>query len=99
MWARSVYENPWLRGGCVWTMVWQLLQFQKMARPRVYATDEERKAALRASWQKYNAAHKAERAAHNKAYCTREEVKAKRRERWKKNKLNCIVCRVNVVWL
>ena len=52
-----------------------------MARPRVYATDEERRAALRASWQKYNAAHRAERAAHNKAYCQREDVKQRRKER------------------
>ena len=52
-----------------------------MARPRVYASDEERQAALRASWQKYNAAHRAERAAHNKAYCQREDVKQRRKER------------------
>ena len=52
-----------------------------MARPRVYATEEERQAALRASWQKYNAAHRAERAAHNKAYCQREDVKQHRKER------------------
>ena len=52
-----------------------------MARPRVYATDEERRAALRASWQKYNAAHRAERAAHNKAHCQREDVKQRRKER------------------
>ena len=52
-----------------------------MARPRVYATDEERRAALRASWQKYNAAHRAERAAHNKAYCQREDAKQRRKER------------------
>ena len=51
-----------------------------MARPRVYATGEERRAALRASWQKYNAAHRAERAAHNKAYCQREDIKQHRRE-------------------
>ena len=57
-----------------------------MARPRVYATDEERRAALRTSYQKYNAAHKAERAAHNKTYCARADVKAKRREIWKKHK-------------
>ncbi len=50
-----------------------------MARPRLYATEEERRAALRAAWQKYNKAHKQERAAHNKAYVQREEVKARRR--------------------
>ena len=55
-----------------------------MARPRVYATDEERRAAIRASWQQYNAAHKAERAEHNTAYCAREDVKATRRGLWKK---------------
>ena len=51
-----------------------------MARPRVYATDEERQSALRASWQKYNAAHRAERAAHNKTHCHREDIKQRRKE-------------------
>ena len=51
-----------------------------MARPRVYATDEERQAALRASWQKYNAAHRAERAAHNTTYCQRGDIKQRRKE-------------------
>ena len=51
-----------------------------MGRPQIYATEEQRQAAKRASWQKYNVAHKAERAAHNKVYCQREDVKAKRRE-------------------
>ena len=51
-----------------------------MARPRVFASDEERQAALRASWQKYNAAHRAERAAHNKAYCQRGDTKQRRKE-------------------
>ena len=51
-----------------------------MARPRVYATDDERQAALRASWQKYNAAHRAERAAHNKTYCQRGDIKQRRKE-------------------
>ena len=51
-----------------------------MARPRVYATDEERQAALRASWHKYNVAHRAERAVHNKAYCQREDIKQRRKE-------------------
>ena len=50
-----------------------------MARPRLYATEEERRAAQRAAWQKYNKAHKQERAAHNRAYIQREEVKARRR--------------------
>ena len=50
-----------------------------MARPRLHATEEERQAALREAWQKYNKAHKTERAAHNKTYVQREEVKARRR--------------------
>ena len=50
-----------------------------MARPRLYATEEERRAAQREAWLKYNKAHKQERAAHNKAYLQREEVKARRR--------------------
>ena len=51
-----------------------------MARPRKYATEEERRAALRANWQKYNEAHRVERAAHNKTYCQREEIKQQRKE-------------------
>ena len=50
-----------------------------MARPRLYATEEERQAAQREAWQKYNKAHKQERAAHNKTYVQREEVKTRRR--------------------
>ena len=57
-----------------------------MARRRIYATEEERQAAKKASWQKYNLAHKSERAAHNKVYCQRADVKAKRREH---NKMYC----------
>ena len=57
-----------------------------MGRPQVYATEEQRQAAKRASWQKYNVAHKAERAAHNKVYCQREDVKAKRRENYRAKK-------------
>ena len=51
-----------------------------MVRPRVYVTEEERQAALRASWQKYNLARRAERAARNKVYCQREDVKERRKE-------------------
>ena len=51
-----------------------------MARPRLYSTEEERRDAKQASWQKYNKAHKAERAAHNKQYCQREDVKERRRQ-------------------
>ncbi len=50
-----------------------------MARPRLYATDAECLEAKRMAWQKYNKAHKAERAAHNKQYCQREDVKERRR--------------------
>ncbi len=50
-----------------------------MARPRLYATEEERRDALRVAWQKYNKAHKQERAAHNKTYVQREAVKSRRR--------------------
>ena len=50
-----------------------------MARPRLYATEEERREAQREAWQRYNKAHKQERAAHNKTYVQREEVKARRR--------------------
>ena len=50
-----------------------------MARPRLYATEEERRDALREAWQKYNKAHKQERAAHNKTYVQRDDVKARRR--------------------
>ena len=57
-----------------------------MARPRIYASEEERQAAKRASWQRYNLAHKSESAAHNKVYCQRADVKAKWREH---NKVCC----------
>ena len=43
-------------------------------------TEEERIAARRATWRKYNHAHKAERAAHNKEYVQKENVKARRHE-------------------
>ncbi len=51
-----------------------------MARPRLYATEEERCVAQRVAWQKHNKAHKAERAKYNKQYCLREDIKARRRE-------------------
>ena len=51
-----------------------------MARQRVYATEEERRAAIKASYQKYNLTHRKARAAHNKAYCQREDIKQRRRE-------------------
>ena len=51
-----------------------------MARPRLYHTEDEKRAALRVAWQKYNKAHKAERAAHNKAYSQRDDVKQRRKE-------------------
>ncbi len=51
-----------------------------MVRPKVHQTEEERVAARREAWQKYNKAHKEERAAHNKLYLQREDVKQKRLE-------------------
>ena len=41
-------------------------------------TEQERLAARRAAWQKYNEAHRAERAAHNKEYVQKDIVKARR---------------------
>ena len=41
-------------------------------------TEQERIAARRAAWQKYNEAHRAERAAHNKEYVQKDSVKARR---------------------
>ena len=61
-----------------------------MGRPQIYATDEQRQAVKRASWQKYNIAHKAERAAHNKMYCQRDDVKPKRREIYRAKKLQTV---------
>ena len=43
-------------------------------------TEQERIAARRAAWQKYNSAHKEERAAHNKQYVQKVDVKARRRQ-------------------
>ena len=67
----------------------------KMARPKIYYTEEERREAKQASWQKYNKTHKAERAAHNKQYCQREDVKERRRQLYKAKKKNS--ARVNLV--
>ena len=47
-----------------------------------YATEEERIAARRNAWARYNRAHKAERCEHNKAHVQKEYVKARRRERY-----------------
>ena len=47
-----------------------------------YATEEERIAARRNAWAKYNQAHRIERAAHNKEHVQKEYVKARRRERY-----------------
>lgn len=44
-------------------------------------TDEERIAARRAAWQKYNVAHKEARAAHNKEYVQKPIVKERRRQK------------------
>ena len=51
-----------------------------MGRPELYHTEDERRAALRASWRKYNKAHRAERSAHNKIYSQRDDVTQRRRE-------------------
>ena len=53
----------------------------KMARPKIYYTEEERHQARKRAWQKYNDTHKEERAAHNKEYCQREDVKERRRKK------------------
>ena len=47
-----------------------------------YATEEERIAARRNTWARYNRAHKAERCQHNKAHVQKDYVKARRRERY-----------------
>ncbi len=47
---------------------------------RMAYTEQERVAARRAAWQKYNSAHKEERAAHNKQYVQKVDVKARRRQ-------------------
>ena len=46
----------------------------------MYATEEERRAAMEASYHTYDLTHREARAAHNKAYCQREDVKQRRRE-------------------
>ena len=66
-----------------------------MARPRLYATDAERLDAKRVAWQKYNKAHKTERAVHNKTYCQRDEVKERRRQLYMAKKVKSV--RVNLV--
>ena len=55
-------------------------------RPKLYHTEDERRAALRAAWRKYNKAHRSERCAHNKIYSKRDDVKQRRRELYLKNK-------------
>ena len=63
---------------------WSRVRFDiaiiKMGRPKKYETEEEKREALRASWRKYNASHRAERAAHNKLYMQRTDVKERLRE-------------------
>lgn len=44
-------------------------------------TEEERIAARRAAWQKYNVTHKEARAAHNKEYVQKPIVKERRRQK------------------
>ena len=47
-----------------------------MALPRY--TPEQRRAARLASWQKYNEAHKADRAEHNKQYVKQPHIRERR---------------------
>ena len=51
-----------------------------MGRPKLYHTEDERRAALRTAWRTYNKAHRAERCAHNKVYDKRDDVKQRRKE-------------------
>ena len=57
-----------------------------MGRPKLYHTEDERRATLRAAWRKYNKAHRAERSAHNKIYSQRDDVKQRRRDLYLINK-------------
>ena len=57
-----------------------------LGRPKAYHTEDERRAALRVAWRKYNKAHRAERSAHNKIYSQRDDVKQRRRELYSNNK-------------
>ena len=63
---------------------WSRVRFDianlKMGRPKKYETEEEKREAMRASWRKYNASHRTERAAHNKLYMQRSDVKERIRE-------------------
>ena len=54
-------------------------------------TEQERIAARRAAWQKYNEAHRAERAAHNKEYVQKDIVKARRRQMRAQSRVQSIV--------
>ena len=54
-------------------------------------TEQERIAARRAAWQKYNEAHRAERAAHNKEYVQKDIVKARRRQMRVQSRVQSIV--------
>ena len=49
-----------------------------MSRPLV--TDDEKRQNRIAAYNKYNAAHREERIAHNRIYSKQEHVKARRRE-------------------
>ena len=57
-----------------------------VGRPKLYYTEEERRAALRAAWRTYNKGHRSERCAHNKIYYKRDDVKQRRRELYLINK-------------
>ena len=53
-----------------------------------YATEEERIAARRATWVRYNSLHREERRAHNKLHVQKEHVKARRHEKYLERRAN-----------
>ena len=59
-------------------------------------TEEERIAARRASWQKYNLAHKEHRATHNKEYVQKPLVKERRQQKRAQAKLQLPTAPVRV---
>ena len=59
-------------------------------------TEEERIAARRAAWQKYNLAHKEHRATHNKEYVQKPLVKERRQQKRAQAKLQLPTAPVRV---
>ena len=57
-----------------------------MGCPKLYHTEDERRASLRAAWRKYSKAHRPVRCAHNKLYSQRDDVKQRRGELYLINK-------------